>query len=49
VVEAGFLVGVVTLDDLAARVTDTALAARLSARITRAAMPSDYVVRASAN
>jgi CBS domain-containing protein len=49
VVEAGFLVGVVTLDDLAARVTDADLAARLSARITRAAMPSDYIARASAN
>jgi signal-transduction protein with cAMP-binding, CBS, and nucleotidyltransferase domain len=49
VVEAGFLVGVVTLDDLAARVTDSDLAARLSARITRAAMPSDYVARVSAN
>jgi len=48
VVEAGFLVGVVTLDDLAARVTDAALAARLSARITRAAMP-DYGVRSSVN
>ena len=48
VVEAGFLVGVVTLDDLAARVTDTHLAARLSARVTRAAMP-DYGVRSSVN
>jgi CBS domain-containing protein len=48
VVEAGFLVGVVTLDDLAARVTDAGLAARLSARITRAAMP-DYGVRESVN
>jgi CBS domain-containing protein len=48
VVEAGFLVGVVTLDDLAARVTDAGLAARLSARITRAAMP-DYSVRESVN
>ena len=48
VVEAGFLVGVVTLDDLAARVTDADLAARLSARITRAAMP-DYGVRESVN
>jgi CBS domain-containing protein len=43
VVESGFLVGVVTLDDLASRVTDADLAARLSARITRAAMP-DYGV-----
>ena len=43
VVESGFLAGVVTLDDLAARVTDADLAARLSARITRAAMP-DYGV-----
>jgi CBS domain-containing protein len=49
VVEAGFLVGVVTLDDLAARVTDADLAARLSARITRAAMPLDYLARVSAN
>jgi CBS domain-containing protein len=48
VVEAGFLVGVVTLDDLAARVTDANLVARLSARITRAAMP-DYGVRSSVN
>jgi CBS domain-containing protein len=48
VVEAGFLVGVVTLDDLAARLTDADLAARLSARITRAAMP-DYGVRSSVN
>jgi CBS domain-containing protein len=48
VVEAGFLVGVVTLDDLSSRVTDAALAARLSARVTRAAMP-DYGVRASVN
>jgi CBS domain-containing protein len=40
VVEAGFLVGVVTLDDLASRLGDADLAARLSARITRAAMPS---------
>jgi CBS domain-containing protein len=40
VVEAGFLVGVVTLDDLASRLTDADLAARLSARITRAAMPA---------
>ena len=48
VIEAGFLVGVVTLDDLAARLTDADLGARLSARITRAAMP-DYAVRAGAN
>lgn len=48
VVDAGFLVGVVTLDDLAARLTDADLAARLSARITRAAMP-DYGVRAEVN
>jgi CBS domain-containing protein len=45
VVEAGLLVGVVTLDDLASRLTDADLASRLSARITRAAMP-DYGVRA---
>jgi CBS domain-containing protein len=40
VVEAGFLVGVVTLHDVAARLTDADLAARLSARITRAAPPA---------
>jgi CBS domain-containing protein len=48
VIEAGFLVGVVTLDDLAARMTDANLAARLSARITRAAMPA-YGVRETVN
>jgi CBS domain-containing protein len=48
VVEAGFLAGVVTLDDLAARVTDGDLAARLSARVTRAAMP-DYGIRERVN
>jgi signal-transduction protein with cAMP-binding, CBS, and nucleotidyltransferase domain len=47
VVEAGFLVGVVTLDDLASRLTDEDLASRLSARITRAAMP-DFGTRARA-
>jgi CBS domain-containing protein len=47
VVEAGFLVGVVTLDDLASRLTDADLSARLSARITRAAMP-DYGERVRA-
>jgi CBS domain-containing protein len=39
IVEAGLLAGVVTLDDLASRLTDADLSARLSARITRAAMP----------
>jgi CBS domain-containing protein len=48
VVEASFLVGVVTLDDLASRLTDADLAARLSARITRAAMP-DYGQRVRVN
>jgi CBS domain-containing protein len=48
VAEAGFLVGVVTLDDLASRLADSDLAARLSARITRAALP-DYGVRARVN
>jgi hypothetical protein len=33
----------VTLDDLASRLTDADLAARLSARITRAAMPGHLV------
>ena len=40
VVEAGFLVGLITLDDLASRLTDADLSARLSARITRASMPA---------
>jgi signal-transduction protein with cAMP-binding, CBS, and nucleotidyltransferase domain len=48
VIEAGFMVGVVTLDDLASRLTDADLSSRLSARITRAAMP-DYGVRARVN
>jgi CBS domain-containing protein len=48
VVEAGFLVGVVTLGDVAARVTEPGVGARLSARITRAAMP-DHGVRESVN
>jgi CBS domain-containing protein len=39
IVESGLLAGVVTLDDLASRLTDADLAARLSSRITRAAMP----------
>ena len=41
VVEAGLLVGVVTLDDLASRDRRRALPRELSARVTRAAMP-DY-------
>jgi CBS domain-containing protein len=44
IVEAGLLAGVVTLDDLASRMTDADLAARLSSRSTRAAMPG-YGVR----
>ena len=44
VVEAGFLVAVVTLDDLASRLTDRDLSAHLSVRITRAALP-DYSLR----
>jgi CBS domain-containing protein len=44
IVESGLLAGVVTLDDLASRLTDADLAARLSSRITRAAMP-DYHTR----
>jgi CBS domain-containing protein len=48
IVEAGLLAGVVTLDDLAARLTDADLSARLSARITRVAMP-DHSVRARVN
>ncbi|HEY6887990.1 MAG TPA: CBS domain-containing protein [Solirubrobacter sp.] len=45
VIEAGALVGVVTLDDLASRVGDRASA--ISARITRPATP-DYFSRARA-
>ena len=40
---SGFLVGVVTLHDVAARLTDADLAARLSARVTRAALPDPGV------
>jgi CBS domain-containing protein len=48
VVEGGMVVGVVTLNDVASRVTDPGLATRLSARVTRAAPPG-YAARAAVN
>jgi CBS domain-containing protein len=45
VVDGGSLAGVVTLDDLASRTGERGLASRLSARVTRAAMP-DFFFRA---
>ncbi|HSD77503.1 MAG TPA: CBS domain-containing protein [Solirubrobacteraceae bacterium] len=42
VVERGRLRGIVTLDDIAARIGDADLAQRLTARITRAALPQFY-------
>ena len=47
IVEAGFVVGVVTLDDLASRLTDADFSGRLAARITRAVLP-DYSLRVRA-
>jgi CBS domain-containing protein len=44
VVDAGLLVGVVTLDDLASRTSPSEVSGDLSARVTRAAMP-DYFFR----
>jgi CBS domain-containing protein len=44
VVDAGLLVGVVTLDDLASRTGPSEVSGDLSARVTRAAMP-DYFFR----
>src|SRR4051812_43270432 len=45
VVADGRLTGIVTLDDLVARTGDSALAAQLSTRVTRAVMP-DFFFRA---
>jgi CBS domain-containing protein len=45
VVADGRLTGIVTLDDLVARTGDSALAAQLSTRVTRAIMP-DFFFRA---
>jgi CBS domain-containing protein len=42
VVDDDRLTGIVTLDDLVARTGDTALAAQLSTRVTRAIMPDFY-------
>ena len=38
----GKLTGIVTLDDLAARIGDAALAANITAQVTRAALPDFY-------
>ena len=38
----GKLTGIVTLDDLAARIGDAALAANITAQVTRAALPNFY-------
>ena len=38
----GRLIGIVTLDDLAVRTGDLALARRITAEITRAALPGFY-------
>jgi CBS domain-containing protein len=42
VVDDGRLTGIVTLDDLAARIGDPALAANITAQVTRAALPNFY-------
>jgi CBS domain-containing protein len=42
IVDEGKLTGIVTLDDLAARIGDTALAANITAQVTRAALPTFY-------
>ena len=42
VVDDGRLTGIVTLDDLAARIGDPALAASITAQVTRAALPTFY-------
>ena len=42
VVDGGRLTGIVTLDDLASRTGDAALAAQLSGRVTRAVMPDFF-------
>src|SRR5215218_10128191 len=42
VVDGGRLTGIVTLDDLASRTGDAALAAQLSTRVTRAVMPDFF-------
>jgi CBS domain-containing protein len=42
IVEDGRLTGIVTLDDLAARIGDLDLAASITAQVTRAALPDFY-------
>jgi predicted transcriptional regulator len=42
VVDDGRLTGIVTLDDLAARIGDADLAASITAQVTRAALPNFY-------
>ena len=42
IVAEGRLTGIVTLDDLAARIGDATLAANITAQVTRAALPNFY-------
>jgi CBS domain-containing protein len=42
ILDDGRLTGIVTLDDLAARIGDPALAANITAQVTRAALPNFY-------
>ncbi len=42
IVDDGHLLGIVTLDDLAARTGDAALVAQLASQVTRAALPDFY-------
>jgi CBS domain-containing protein len=42
IVDDGRLTGIVTLDDLAARIGDVDLAANITAQVTRAALPDFY-------
>jgi CBS domain-containing protein len=42
IVDDGRLTGIVTLDDLAARIGDADLAASITAQVTRAALPNFY-------
>jgi CBS domain-containing protein len=42
ILDGGRLTGIVTLDDLAARIGDAGLAANITAQVTRAALPNFY-------
>jgi CBS domain-containing protein len=42
ILDDGKLTGIVTLDDLAARIGDASLAANITAQVTRAALPNFY-------